>query len=330
MNKSHEITPPGFDGSTDDTNAAQENVKPLTVAEFITRWKCLDDVGAYEELFGSRLKLAEFFHGQQSIALGDDNPWVHLTDVATVVFMHNGEIPADWDAKTRERVRETLTNLHLAWGEIEPVAKTEVDASPRYLVSVTSVTEPAIKLRPDASKARNFGTKVDREWMTAEQMAATARRFGIDRASYPSPSYAEHVWWVSSKPTVEGVLETRFQLDVHELAGGGVGFHEPTAEDFQRIGDVIGVAFDAPLVTKPFDKEAFFSAVAETLNAEARRLNLLELDQEQRVALEDEPQAFAMLDDMEARCGMDVSEARAELAEHYAVRVHASDASEPA
>lgn len=226
---------------------------PLAAADFITRWKWLDGVDEHEEPFDNRPLLAEFFYEQQGIAWDDavPNPWSHLTDVATVAVMYNGEVPADWDSKRRGRVQDTLRNLQLAWGEIEPQAKTVVDASPRYLVSVSSVTEPSTRLRPDAAHARNFGTKVDREWMSGEQMAATARRFGIDKASYPSPGYAEHVWWVSSKPTVEGVLETRFQLDVHELTAGKTGFREPTAEDFQRIGNVIGVAFDEPMPISP-------------------------------------------------------------------------------
>jgi len=224
---------------------------PLDAPTFMEYWASLDDAAEVIEPFDSRLKMAEFYYGTQCIDWDDrfPNPWEHLTDVATVVFAHEGKIPTSWDAKTRERVQETLGNLQLAWGEIEPVTKTVVDASPRYLVSVSSVTEPLAKLRPEASHARQFTTKVDREWMSGERMAETARQFGIDKASYPSPSYAEHVWWVSStKPAVEGVLETRFQLDVHELTDSEAGFREPTAEDFQRIGNALGVPFDEPMV----------------------------------------------------------------------------------
>lgn len=222
---------------------------PLTIAQFGERWKSLNSVGDDAEPFESRQKMAEFFYDKQGIAWDDHgtNPWSHLTDVATVAMLYDGEVPSVYDAKERSRIQDTLRNLQLAWGEIEPVAKTVVDASPRYLVSVSSVTEPSPRLRPDAGYARTLGTKVDREWMTAEQMAATARQYSIDQASYPSPSYAEHVWWVSSKPTMEGVLETRFQLDVHELTDGEANFHEPSTEDFQRIANVIGVAFDEPM-----------------------------------------------------------------------------------
>lgn len=226
--------------------------QPLSLAEFVTRWKSLDSVGANAEPFESRLKMAEFFYDKQGIAWDDfsTNPWSHLTDVATVALVHAGEVPSVYDAKERSRIQDTLRNLQLAWGEIEPVAKTTIDAGPRYLVSVSSVTRPSTKLRPDAGHADTFGTKVDREWMSGEQLAATARRFGIDKASYPSPGFAEHVWWISTKPTVEGVLETSFQLDVHELSDATVGFREPAAEDFQRIANVIGVPFDAPMSVK--------------------------------------------------------------------------------
>lgn len=65
----------------------------------------------------------------------------------------------------------------------------------------------------------------------------------------------------------------------------------------------------------------FFNAVAQTLTAEARRLGLMDLDEEQRQALEDPKQVFGMLDDMEARCGMDVAAVRRQLARHHGVEL---------
>jgi len=56
---------------------------------------------------------------------------------------------------------------------------------------------------------------------------------------------------------------------------------------------------------------------ADLLNAESLRLFNEPLDEEQREALYDEDQAFAMIDDMEARMGFDVTEARYLLGRHY-------------
>jgi len=57
--------------------------------------------------------------------------------------------------------------------------------------------------------------------------------------------------------------------------------------------------------------------VVNLLNAESWRLFNEPLDEEQREALYDEDQAFAMIDDMEARMGFDVASARLLLACHY-------------
>ena len=65
----------------------------------------------------------------------------------------------------------------------------------------------------------------------------------------------------------------------------------------------------------------FFNEVAQTLTAEARRLGLMALHEEQRQALEDPKQVFGMLDDMEARCGMDVATVRRQLARHHGVEL---------
>ena len=56
---------------------------------------------------------------------------------------------------------------------------------------------------------------------------------------------------------------------------------------------------------------------ADLLNAESLRLFNEPLDEEQREALYDEDQAFAMIDDMEARMGFDVASARLLLECHY-------------
>ncbi len=74
--------------------------------------------------------------------------------------------------------------------------------------------------------------------------------------------------------------------------------------------------------------DAFINTYVATLNAEANRLGLEELDAEQRDALLNKHQAFAMLDDMEARCGMNVAEVRSGLVEHFgAAERAAQDAS---
>lgn len=59
------------------------------------------------------------------------------------------------------------------------------------------------------------------------------------------------------------------------------------------------------------------TAVAESLNAECRRLRLGLLDDDQRAALTDESQVFAMLDDLEARCGLNVADARARVVDIF-------------
>ena len=56
---------------------------------------------------------------------------------------------------------------------------------------------------------------------------------------------------------------------------------------------------------------------ADLLNAESLRLFNEPLYEEQREALYDEDQAFAMIDDMEVRMGFDVSAARVLLERHY-------------
>jgi hypothetical protein len=117
---------------------------------------------------------------------------------------------------------------------------------PRYLVSVR-YTKGAIDA-PNAS--RIFGEDIEHVWMTGEKMAETAREFGIDRASHPSPADAEHIWWVASVPRRDATHETCFQLDIHEVtADTRHGVREPTTEDFQRIADVIGVPFSEPMRT---------------------------------------------------------------------------------
>jgi hypothetical protein len=55
----------------------------------------------------------------------------------------------------------------------------------------------------------------------------------------------------------------------------------------------------------------------ELLNAESRRLYGEPLDAEQLEACFNEDQVFAMIDDMEARMGFDVTEARYLLACHF-------------
>ena len=57
--------------------------------------------------------------------------------------------------------------------------------------------------------------------------------------------------------------------------------------------------------------------VVNLLNAESLHLFNEPLDEEQREALYEEGQAFAMIDDMEARMGFDVASARLLLARHY-------------
>jgi len=61
------------------------------------------------------------------------------------------------------------------------------------------------------------------------------------------------------------------------------------------------------------------AAARTLLDAESRRAFAKPLDTEQVEALSDPEQAFAMLDDMEARMGLDVGDARALLAEAHTV-----------
>lgn len=204
------------------------------------KWAVINDTYDFEDVCDSRLKLAEFWYdvkGTQS------NAWPALMRVAELAFRHDGVPPEAWDEKTQSKTRVALTNLQLAWGEIQPVAKMEVDRSPRYLVSV-KYTKTEIGL---PNGRRGYGTDVNRVWMSGEELASTARKFGIDKASYPSPAYAPHIWWVSSTPRLDATHETRSQLDVHEITAGTSGVREPTAEDFQSIADVIGVAFEEPM-----------------------------------------------------------------------------------
>jgi hypothetical protein len=67
-----------------------------------------------------------------------------------------------------------------------------------------------------------------------------------------------------------------------------------------------------------------YAEIAQSLDDEASRLGLELLDEEQKDALADPVQAFGMLDDLEARCGMHVDVARIGLSKlHYYVRVSA-------
>lgn len=57
--------------------------------------------------------------------------------------------------------------------------------------------------------------------------------------------------------------------------------------------------------------------VTDLLNAECRRIYDTDLDEEQISALYEPDECFGMLDDMEARMGFDVDEARELLQELY-------------
>lgn len=65
------------------------------------------------------------------------------------------------------------------------------------------------------------------------------------------------------------------------------------------------------------EQNVLIGKAACELTRECCRLKLDQLDDEQVAALWDGEQCFAMLDDMEARCGMDVAEARALLVEAH-------------
>lgn len=98
----------------------------------------------------------------------------------------------------------------------------------------------------EAGEPDERGWKVERERLDPDELKAIARELGISAASSSAPG--EGTYFISETPSEDRAHFERgedryFALHVHTVDG-----YTPDAEDFQRIGNLIGVIFREPIV----------------------------------------------------------------------------------
>lgn len=230
-------------------HARDQSGKRLSPDELREKWAALnsaDDEDINKRL-ASREDLAEFWYDQQAAGWDDNDPFLIWTRVAETAIANNSIPSGAYDDKWREKIDTALANLASAWGELPSVGGIVVDGSPRYLASLFADNTP-IHVAGGKATRKEGGA---RSWLSGEHLAKIASEYHIDRASAPSPSAAEYIWWFASEPVKGTTHRTVYTLHVHAVLDGGQLPREPVAEDYQRIADVLGIEFEQPLTPKP-------------------------------------------------------------------------------
>lgn len=99
----------------------------------------------------------------------------------------------------------------------------------------------------DAGEPGEQGVEIARETLDADELRRYGRNYGISKPSVADPRSAPHIWFDSTAPDenrehFEQGIDKFYKLHVHEVNG-----HEPEAEDYQRVANLIGVKFDCPI-----------------------------------------------------------------------------------
>lgn len=99
----------------------------------------------------------------------------------------------------------------------------------------------------DAGEPGERGVEVERETVDADDLERYGRDYGMSEPSASDPRMTPHIWFNSTSPRedrehFEQGIDKFYSLHVHEVNG-----HEPEAEDYQKVANLIGVKFDRPI-----------------------------------------------------------------------------------
>lgn len=99
----------------------------------------------------------------------------------------------------------------------------------------------------DAGEPGERGAEVERETVGADDLGRYGRDYGMSEPSASDPRMTPHIWFNSTSPRedrehFEQGIDKFYSLYVHEVNG-----HEPEAEDYQKVANLIGVKFDRPI-----------------------------------------------------------------------------------
>lgn len=125
------------------------------------------------------------------------------------------------------------------------MAVTEAQPEDSFLISI--YYERWTHDDKDAGEPGERGAEVERERVDADDLERYGRDYGMSEPSASDPRMAPHIWFNSTYPRedrehFEQGIDKFYSLHVHEVNG-----HEPEAEDYQRVANLIGVKFDRPI-----------------------------------------------------------------------------------
>lgn len=165
-----------------------------------------------------------------------------IRDCADLAFRYQGVPPIEWSQERAERAQEILHVERWCWGEVSTRLPSPNAVVPNYLISIMATGAP---IEPNGGVPPTADI-IGRRWVSSQDLKHLAKRYGIDRASAPSPSASEYIWWYAAEPIRASTHRVIHQLHVHAVMGEHGEAHEPGAAEYQGIADLVGIAFEQP------------------------------------------------------------------------------------
>lgn len=162
-----------------------------------------------------------------------------LGEVSQDKFLYSQERDA---ALPREQVIKALNDF------IEQNKKLSLDGDEKEDSFTVSVFyEKWTPEDTEAGEPGERGVEVEREVVDADKLKEYGRDYGMSEPSATDPTMTPNIWFSSTSPTedrehFEKGINKFYSLHVHDVNG-----HEPDAEDYQRVANLIGVKFDRPV-----------------------------------------------------------------------------------